>query len=414
MIIAINLLGMNPEQGGMYQYAVTFTKHLLARDTSNTYVLFHDYDGILDNGFDLARTTTIAVRNPLRLGLTVDARKIWTPRSAFAQGVLRRVRSSGLIGNRFLRGDYGIFSAHGAGLLIQPSHVTTDAVLSGLPYLIAIHDAPWQWSAEHRKTRSPRFLAWYDSLIRELARSATMILVDSPNGRDAMINGYGVHGDRIRILPFRPPGYIGDAGDAARRTAVAARFQLPERFLFFPSKFHAHKNHLGLLEALAILKNRYGVEVPVVLVGSTSTDDTHDRVIQRMKELGVSGQVRVLGYVSDDDMAALYTLALALVFPTLMGPTAIPILEAFALGCPVICSNAEGFPEQIGDAGLLVDPNSPHDIARAIQAIAGSASLRDELRAKGKRRFRELTATDYAEEIHTIVQGLVAKVEARA
>ena len=76
------------------------------------------------------------------------------------------------------------------------------------------------------------------------------------------------------------------------------------------------------------------------------------------RELKVDRQIRHLGYVPANDMAALYANAEALVMPTFFGPTNIPILEAWGLGCPVITSDIRALREQAGDAALLADPNS--------------------------------------------------------
>ena len=411
MNIALNLIGMNPREGGMYQYAVTFARHLLTSDRTNHYVLFYDDESILREGFNLERTTPVAVDTPMHLGFRFFGRKLWTPQPQSAQRVLRVLRRKAPVLTRYIRGDYSVFAQHKARMLIQPSHVTPDAVLSGLPYLIAIHDSPFQWNEEHRRTRTAGFLAWYESLIRELARNATVVLVDSRNGADAMVKGYGVPEHRIRILPFRPPDYISEQTEPTALERVRARFDLQEPFFFYPSKFHAHKNHLGVLEALTLLSRCYGIRPNVVFAGSTSNDDTFARVMSSVQERGMSDQVKYIGYVADEEMGALYTLALALVFPSFMGPTAIPILEAFAVGCPVICANVEGYPEQVGQAGILVDPTSPDALAEAMLAVYRDQRLRDELREKGKARFRTLTAGNYGREILATVQTLVKAIE---
>lgn len=395
----------------MYQYAVTFTRHLLECDQDNRYVVFHDYEGIEQEQLHVERARLVKVHDTLVLGLTILGRKIWTPRGPRAQRLLRRLRRAMPWAGAIFRGDFAVFGQYGAELVLQPSHVSPDAALSGLPYLVAIHDAPFQWTEAHRKTRSPAFLQWYENLIAELARGASRILVDSVNGQRAMTMGYGADPAKICILPFQPPDYILRPVTPAERVAAKARFTLPVNFLFYPSKFHAHKNHIVLLEALHKLRSDRGLSIPLVLAGTTSNDDTYDRVIRRIEELGLSDQIIYLGYVDDADMATIYSLATALVFPTLMGPTAIPILEAFAAGCPVICSNVEGFPDQVSDAGLLIDPQDSAALAEAIAHVFSSERLRNELVEKGHRRFRELTTPHYGIAVRQIVATLVSEIQ---
>ncbi len=408
MNIAINLLGMHPDQGGMYQYAITFTRHLLNRDRENNYVVFFDFAGVLNERFDLTRANLVRVDRPLALGLTLFGRLFWAPASPTAQRLLHRISRMGPAWRRCFQGEYSIFCRHNTQFLIQPSHVRPDALFAQLPYLIAIHDAPYQWSDEHRARRSQHFLKWYEWLIGELAGEAKMILVDSPSGMDAMAKGYEVQPDRIRILPFRPPDYVTASCDHDRMESVKAKYRLPESFIFYPSKLLAHKNHQVLIEAISLLRRQQNVTLHLVLAGSASRDGTLERINSLVDQHELGGQVHYLGYVPDEDMAALYSLALAMVFPTLMGPTALPILEGFAAGCPVVCSNVEGYPEQVGDAGLLFDPNNADELALALLSISTDSALRATLSEKGAARLQVLTAGDYGDSIFSALHDCLA------
>ena len=92
-------------------------------------------------------------------------------------------------------------------------------------------------------------------------------------------------------------------------------------------------------------------------------------------QLGIAEHVFYLGMVPDEDMASLYTLSAGLVMPTFFGPTNLPPLEAWHYGRPVITSDIRGIREQIGDAGLLADPKSPPQLARAMLELWRSDEL---------------------------------------
>jgi glycosyltransferase involved in cell wall biosynthesis len=162
------------------------------------------------------------------------------------------------------------------------------------------------------------------------------------------------------------------------------KYGLPDKFLFYPAQFWLHKNHKGLVDALHLLKKERGIEVPVVFVGSKK--NAHKELSRRISELGLSKQVFYLGYVPDEEMVGLYRSAFALVMPTFFGPTNIPQLEAFLLGCPVITSRLPGIDEQVGDAAILIDPYSAGSIAEGISRIWENETLREELVLKGYRR----------------------------
>ena len=402
MKIGINLVGLNPAEGGMYQYAVTFTRHLLRSSPHHRYVIFHDDDSVASEGFAADGADLVRVATPLQLGTRRIAR--WLDD--------RRLMTAGADGIpmpwRLLQGDYRVFRRRGVKLLIQPSNTGDGAFFAGLPYLIAIHDAPYQWSAAMRASKPQAFIDAFDLYVRAMVRRAAGVLVDSENGRRAMVDGYQAEPARVHVLSFVPPDYVrrNVAPDDVAR--VRSRYALPPFYLLFPTKFHSHKNHLGLLDALEILRARDRMTVPLILVGSGSNDDTFDRVMARIQELGMTEQVRFLGYVPDEDVAALYKAAGALVFPTFLGPTAIPILEAFAVGCPVICSNVEGLDEQVGDAGLLVDPARPESIADAIRSVFTDDALRHALGEKGLARSRVLAGGDYGARVSAVVERVIA------
>ena len=81
-------------------------------------------------------------------------------------------------------------------------------------------------------------------------------------------------------------------------------------------------------------------------------------------KLGLSEQVHHLGYVEQDDLHAIYRLATALVMPSLFESVSIPIYEAFQVGTPVAASGILAIPQQVGDGGLLFDPQSVPSIAQ--------------------------------------------------
>ena len=94
---------------------------------------------------------------------------------------------------------------------------------------------------------------------------------------------------------------------------------------------------------------------------------------------------------NDAEMASLYKYALCFVFPSHYEGFGIPILEAFANGCPVCLSNASCFPEVAADAGLFFNPNDAQSMQDTLKELLVSATLRDELRQKGLQRIGEFT-----------------------
>lgn len=213
-------------------------------------------------------------------------------------------------------------------------------------------------------------------------RHAKLILVDSEIGKQHVIECYGNIADnlydKIRVLPFIPPDYIYEK--KSKPCGAADEFQ---KFFFYPAQFWTHKNHGRLLEAVKLLKER-GLLVNFIFVGSEQNNER--TVASQIAEYGLSEQIKILGYVSNEEMVYLYQHARALIMPTLLGPTNIPQLEAFELGCPVATSRIYAIPEQVGDAALLFDPESVEEIADTMERLWTDDELCRQLIGKGKER----------------------------
>lgn len=261
--------------------------------------------------------------------------------------------------------------------------------------------------------------AW-EYLLRNSVRRALLLVVDSEVGREDVLGAYGHLGltaDRVRILPYLPAPYL--AGEPLERAAARVRdaYRLPERFVFYPAQFWPHKNHRRLIEAIALLRRRDGLDVALVLCGGHGgelRERTFADFRARAAELGVADLVHYLGYLPDHDMAGLYRAAEALVFPTFFGPTNIPVVEAWSCGCPVLTSEIRGVREHAGDAAVLADPASVDALAAALGRLWTGAELRAHLIARGHARLAAYTADDFRRRLAGILEEAKARVrEAR-
>jgi glycosyltransferase involved in cell wall biosynthesis len=179
-----------------------------------------------------------------------------------------------------------------------------------------------------------------------------------------------------------PPNYLLNL----QEEDVILKYGLESKYIFYPAQFWEHKNHINLLKSIKILKER-GLNVNLVLVGSQKNN--YKKVLLQIKDLGISENVRILGYISNSELLSLYRNAVGMVFVSFLGPTNIPPMEAMVTGCPLICSDAYAMPEQVGSAGLLINPRDPLDIANKIEKIWNDAKLREELSKLGEEKSKE-------------------------
>jgi glycosyltransferase involved in cell wall biosynthesis len=179
---------------------------------------------------------------------------------------------------------------------------------------------------------------------------------------------------------------------------------ITSEYLFYPAQYWPHKNHTRLLEAVKILGDRYGWRVALVLCGADHGNLGYLR--QRAAALCVSDRVHFLGFVTTDQLIALYRRAFALSFLSYFGPDNLPPLEAGALGCPVVTSAVEGAEEQLGSAALSVNPDSAVDVAAAMWRLKNEPGLRQRLVDNGWQRAARSTFGDYAASLIGVLDSL--------
>jgi glycosyltransferase involved in cell wall biosynthesis len=266
--------------------------------------------------------------------------------------------------------------------------------------LVSIHDLMHRY-----ERRFPEVSAFGRFRVREqrfsgIAETACGILVDSETGRRQVVESYGVDEARVYSLPYVPPPYIG--GAASRSSADFHR--LPAKFAFYPAQFWPHKNHRGLLAAVAALRPALP-DLHLVLSGTKSLE--YASIAAYADELGLRDNVTFLGRVADEDIAELYRRARCLVMPTFFGPTNIPPLEAFALGCPVAVSAIYGMPEQVGDAALTFDPESLDDMAGVLHRLWTDDELCARLRANGLKRASKWNQKSFNRRFREILESVL-------
>jgi glycosyltransferase involved in cell wall biosynthesis len=181
----------------------------------------------------------------------------------------------------------------------------------------------------------------------------------------------------------------------------------PQGFWLNVGTIEPRKNQLRLLKAYSALKASGAKTMPLVMAGGYGW--LMDDFKRSLLELGLAGDVRVLGYVDDSTLQWLYENCFALVYPSLFEGFGLPVLEAMSLGAPVIASELTSIPEIIGDAGLLVDPLSEKSISSAMQRLLMEEGLRDRLKSEGMQRAKCFSWENAARSVLRLYSSLLAK-----
>jgi glycosyltransferase involved in cell wall biosynthesis/GT2 family glycosyltransferase len=207
---------------------------------------------------------------------------------------------------------------------------------------------------------------------------------------------YGIPGNRIHV---NYNGY-----DPNKLLNPVARAELEQKygfkgdyFLYIARIEHPGKNHLNLLKAYEKLPDSIKQRYCLVLGGSMwNGGEVVKRYWEKMKD---KDRVCFAGFVSKGDLAGLYKHASLYVFPSLYEGFGIPMLEAFASGVPVLCSNTSSLPEIGKNAVLTFNPNKPKEISSAIQTIISNPSLYEELKARAYKRLEAFSWERHAKRL---------------
>jgi glycosyltransferase involved in cell wall biosynthesis len=282
-------------------------------------------------------------------------------------------------------------------------YLAPGAATMEIPYITVV------WDLQHRL--QPFFPevsgeAQWDLRERQYSavlRRAAAVITGTQAGKAEIERFYQVAPERIRILPHPTPEFAFQraSGDDGR---VLAKYGLQPGYVLYPAQFWPHKNHVGLLRALRVLRDRHRVTLDLVLLGSDKGNRGY--VEQMAFDLGLEDQLKLPGFVAQDELLALYRGALALGYVSYFGPENLPPLEAFAAGCPVVAADVPGSEEQLGDAALRVDPRDERAIAEAIFRIHSDPTLRSELIARGRERAKRFRPADFVRGALAIVDEL--------
>lgn len=272
---------------------------------------------------------------------------------------------------------------HGCDLAYFVTPSARPNILQRLNFIATVWDLCHRDTPEFPEVREFARFQVREHLYRTSLPSAFAILTDSAALAAKVSQRYGIDGDRLLPMPFAPAPFL-SAAAAAQTRQVLDKYGVAEGYFFYPAQFWAHKNHVRILQALLLLRDR-GHRPQVAFAGGDQGNRAH--VERFMDAHALRDQVHLLGFVPAEDMRGLYEGCGAVVMPTYFGPTNIPPLEAWLVGRPLIYSSQ--FKEQAGDAALCVNPDDPEALAQAMLACS-DAGTRARLIEAGSTRLRHV------------------------
>ncbi|MES2518748.1 MAG: glycosyltransferase family 1 protein [Bacteroidota bacterium] len=231
---------------------------------------------------------------------------------------------------------------------------------------------------------------------QELLNRASKIIAVSENTKADLLEFYDIAAEKIEVVYhstiFRNHQLIHNS-----------HLKTPDNYLLYVGARNDYKNFDGLLKSLVKVFRKHP-EITLLCAGGGNFTESETKLIQK---LGIEKHVSHLNFHSDNTLYELYKRAIAFVYPSFYEGFGIPILEAFACGCPVVLSNRSCFPEVAQNAALYFDPDNKDDISDKLSAIISDSSLRKTLTDNGFIRQDDFSAEKNAKQTLAVYKSVM-------
>ncbi|MBS4062393.1 MAG: glycosyltransferase family 4 protein [Bacteroidetes bacterium] len=229
---------------------------------------------------------------------------------------------------------------------------------------------------------------------RLLVEKASKIIAISESTKKDLIEYFGTDASKIEVV------YLGNSMFPKPNSNLS--IEMPKNYMLFVGSRSVYKNFERFIKGVASILNQNKMLFVVCAGGGKFTS----KEIKLLSDLDIVNQV--LQYNLDDEsMAYFYKNALAFIFPSLYEGFGIPVLESFACGCPLLCSNVSSLPEIAGDGAHYFDPYSEESIKNAVLEVLENTTLREDLIRKGYERLKRFSWKQTAEQTNKIYKSLL-------
>jgi glycosyltransferase involved in cell wall biosynthesis len=368
--IAVDLRSLHSTQfSGVESYTVHVLEQLLGNDRKNIYRLF--YNGYSQKKFEyfhFINAEFVQTRIPNRL-LNISLKLFGYPKIEKLAGD----------SDAFFMPNWNMLSVNSITKVILTVHDLSPLIL---PEYYNFKDRVWHWFIN----------------IPKLINRANKIIAVSEYTKHSLIDKLKISPDKILVAPLGVDheNYHSDL-NVDRLRDVRNRYSLPGDFVLYLGTIEPRKNIQRLIEAFE------QVNEPIHLVLAGRLGWKYNAILKQIQNSPKRRFIKLLGYVDEEDKPYIMKLARVFAWPSLYEGFGLPVLEAMAVGTPVLTSNVSSLPEVADDAAILVNPYNVSDIAKGIIDLHTDLNLRKIYIDKGLERSKIFTWEKCAE---IVKQGL--------
>lgn len=242
-------------------------------------------------------------------------------------------------------------------------------------HLITIHDLSFEFFPEfYTKKRQ----LWHKIInYKKQCQKATKIIVPSENTKRDLVDKYKIPAEKIQIIY---PGLSSvfknlDIENVRRQQMqIKKKYFLPENFMLFLGTIEPRKNIVGIIKSFEKIYPLLPADYSLVIAGTPGWKNK--KIYAAAHQSAVREQIKFIGYIAPEDKPALYASTNLFVYPSFYEGFGFPVLEAMAMGIPVITSDRSSLPELASQASTLVNPNKINEITQAMKEILTNTAQR--------------------------------------
>jgi glycosyltransferase involved in cell wall biosynthesis len=351
--IGIVARGLSEPVGGVRQYIRDITDALIRCDPINHYTVFYNSDEFI-RGYENAREVVIHSKSKLLWDHFFFPRRV---------------------------------SRYNLDFIFCPKTVIPLGVK--IPAFITVHDLlyfpiPGKIVLDEYKGADTLYMRWF---IPRSIRKSVHVFADSHSTRDDIFQLFKTPKEKVSVVHLGLSSFAEKGISQEEATVLLANLEIPSPFIFYAGVTTRRKNIATLIRAMGSIREQLPHHLIITGGGNEKSVSLREVIVNA----GMEERTHILGMVPHEILAALYKKASAFVFPSLYEGFGLPVLEAMALECPVICSNSSSIPEVAGDAALLFDPSDEVALAGHILSLWKSPDLREKNISAGKKRAAEFT-----------------------
>lgn len=258
--------------------------------------------------------------------------------------------------------------------------------------VVTIHDLVWKYAPQ---TMRPLSLIMEKRLMPEAMQLADVIMTDSQGTADGIAEAFPQYTSKVRVVhlgatpPISPPDFIS-----------LSQHGIHQPYFLFVGTLEPRKNLERLILAYALLPKSQRDQLSLIIAGGKGWGNLD--LLTLLKKNGLEESVKLLGYVEEEQLAALYANACFLAMPSIYEGFGLPLVEAMQYGTPVLTSNTGCLAEIAGDAGILVNPLSIESISHGLGQLILDNHLLEILKLNAMHRGRQFTWQRCAEETFAV------------